>query len=105
MVDTIGTNTSYEKGNIIRAQWKNAGKACNVLMKVDDVITRLPLTSFDSVDSDDRMDAGYQHLLQLRKLLELGRDLRLDNKEKQVCTGPGSMSFSAPNFEGVALAQ
>ena len=75
MVDTIGTNASYEKGNIVRTQWKNVGKACNVLMKVDNVITRLPLTSFDSVDSDDRMDMGYQHLLQLRKLLELRRDL------------------------------
>ena len=79
MVDTIGTNASYEKGNIVRAQWKNASKACNILMKVDNVITRLPLTSFDRVDSDDRMDMGYQHLLQLRKLLELRRDLTLDN--------------------------
>ena len=79
MVDTIGINASYEKGNIVRTQWKNVGKVCNVLMKVDNVITRLPLTSFDSVDSDDRMDAGYQHLLQLCKLLELGQDLRLDN--------------------------
>ena len=57
MVDTIGTNASYKKGNIVRTQWKNAGKACNVLMKVDNVITRLPLTSFDSVDSDDRSAA------------------------------------------------
>jgi hypothetical protein len=58
---------------------EDAGKTCNVLMKVDNMITRLPLTSFDIVDGDDRMDTGYQHLLQLRKLLELGRDLRLDN--------------------------